>query len=244
MWGLFWCVFPEKSTYIIIFPSRHNESINDDKKTIFICCSRVSHAHFSLCWWRHNPLLMMSQLPDNCDAIMWIVVSNLSDVDFIQGDIHGLSCKKCMFFVLLYLFGLCVRCIQYIPWNMSMILFCFVLLWLYKSVDGVIIIDSLILFRVTSLALGQSYDCPSTSEVTLKLTDGNHSITKWITNQVKNSWDICMAYGYGAFVLVGCFNIKMLSYDVCRNSHGGDKKTYHLCGNSYPQCPIWGIAIQ
>ena len=66
--GLFWCLFPElrskegnkqqnntrvsaeavrhKSTYIILFLTRHNESINDDKKTILTHRSRDSLARF------------------------------------------------------------------------------------------------------------------------------------------------------------------------------------------------------
>ena len=61
---------------------------------IFTHHPRVSLTRFSFCWWRQNRLLMMSQWPDNCDAITWIVISNLLDVDFINGDIHGSSCKK------------------------------------------------------------------------------------------------------------------------------------------------------
>ena len=114
--GLFWCLFPElrsnegnryqnyprvsaetvrhESTYIILFLTRHNESINDYKNDEFYTSSRVALARFSFCWWRHNRLLMTSQWPDNCDAITWIVISNSLDIDFIHGDIHGRSCKK------------------------------------------------------------------------------------------------------------------------------------------------------
>ena len=38
----------------------------------------------------------------------------------------------------------------------------------YVSSKWICVIYLPILFRVTSLALGQSYDCPSASEVTLK----------------------------------------------------------------------------
>ena len=120
---LFWCLFPElrsnegnkhqnntwvsaetvhhKSTYINLFLTWHNESINDDKNDnlytyfpIFTHRPRVSLAWCSVCWWRHNRLLMTSQLPDNCDAVTWIVISNSLDIDFIHGDIHARSCKK------------------------------------------------------------------------------------------------------------------------------------------------------
>ena len=114
--GLFWCLFPElrsnegneyqnntrvsaetvrhKSTYIILFLTRHNESINEYKTTSFTHRPRVSLARFSFCWWRHNQLLMTSQWPDNCDAITWIVISNSLDIDYIHRDIHGQSCKN------------------------------------------------------------------------------------------------------------------------------------------------------
>ena len=114
--GLFWCLFPElrsnegnihqnntretlhhDSAYIILFLTRHNESINDDKNDDLYTSSRVSLARFSFCWWRHqNRLLMTSQWPGNCGAITWIVITNSLDIDFIHGDIHGRSCKKVM----------------------------------------------------------------------------------------------------------------------------------------------------
>ena len=65
--------------------------------TSFTYRPRVSLARFLFCWWRHNRLLMTSQWPDNCDVITWIVISNLLDIDFIHGDIHGRSCKKWLF---------------------------------------------------------------------------------------------------------------------------------------------------
>ena len=61
----------------------------------------------------------------------------------------------------------CMEDTEYIPWNMGTILLSFVFggyiskLWIY-------LINLPISFRVASLALGQSYDCPSASEVTLK----------------------------------------------------------------------------
>ena len=112
--GLFWCLFTEfrnegnkqqnntpvsvgtvrhESTYIILFLTRHNESMNDDNTTIFTHRTRVSVAR-SFCLSRHNRLLMTSQWPNNCDAITWIVISNSLDIPFIHGDIHGRSCKK------------------------------------------------------------------------------------------------------------------------------------------------------
>ena len=120
--GLFWCLFPElrstqgnknqnnprviaetvrhESTYIILFLTRYNESINDNATTIFTHRPRVSLTQFSFCWWHHNRLLMTSQWPDNCDAITWIVISNSLDIDFIHWNIHSRSCKKVNYWTL------------------------------------------------------------------------------------------------------------------------------------------------
>ena len=71
---------------------------------IFTHRPHVSFARFSFCWWRHNKLPMTTQWPDNWDAITWIGISNSLDNDFMQGDIHGRSCKnidKCII-ILLY----------------------------------------------------------------------------------------------------------------------------------------------
>ena len=119
--GLFWCTFPElgsnegnkhqnntrvstetvrhESTYIILFLTRHNDSINDAKNEDLHTSCRVSLARFMFCWWRHNRLAMTSQWPDNCDAITWMVISNELGVDFIHGDIHDRSCKKVWYFI-------------------------------------------------------------------------------------------------------------------------------------------------
>ena len=119
--GLFWCLFPElrsnegnkhqnntrvsawtvrhKSIYIILFLTRHKESINNAKTRIFTHNPRVSLARFTFCWWRHNPLAMTSQWPDNWDANTLQVISNSLDIDFIHGDIHGRSCKKLLYYI-------------------------------------------------------------------------------------------------------------------------------------------------
>ena len=67
------------------------------KMKIFTHCPCVSLAWFSFCWWHHNRSLMTSQWPDSCDAVTWIVISNLLDIVFIHGDVHGRSCKNYVF---------------------------------------------------------------------------------------------------------------------------------------------------
>ena len=74
--------------YIILFLTRHNESINDDKNydlhILFPCLTHSVDA-----------LLMMSQLIAD-DVTMtrqlWCDIS--SDINFIHRDIHGQLCKK------------------------------------------------------------------------------------------------------------------------------------------------------
>ena len=83
-----------ETTYIILFLTRHNESMNDDITGDDYASSPVSLSRFSFFWWRNNRLLMMSQRPDDCDAITWIVISNSLDIDVIHGDIHDRSCKN------------------------------------------------------------------------------------------------------------------------------------------------------
>ena len=57
---------------------------------------------------------------------------------------------------------------EYIPWNMHVVLLSFILLGLHSRFYQIHLIHLPIFFRVTSLALGQSYDFPSASDVTLK----------------------------------------------------------------------------
>ena len=79
--------------------------------------------------------------------------------------------------------------LQYIPWIMSMV---------YTSLCFIVVVyqnNLPISFRITSLALGQSCDCPSVSGVTLK-DMGKH--IKWIHKKPKQNvqehvhilWDI------------------------------------------------------
>ena len=82
------------STYITLFLTLHNQFVMTINTTGFTHRPRVSLARFSFCWWRHNRLLMTSQLPDNCDAITWIVISNSLDIDYIHDDVHGRWCKN------------------------------------------------------------------------------------------------------------------------------------------------------
>ena len=91
--GLFWCLFVElwsnqgnthnintsvsiyighhKRTYIILFLIWHDESINDEKMTIYTHQPCVSLDRFTFCWCHQNQLLMMSQVYHTiCDMCM------------------------------------------------------------------------------------------------------------------------------------------------------------------------------
>ena len=57
----------------------------------------------------------------------------------------------------------------------------------------VMVCFSPISFRVASLALGQSYDCPSASEATLK--DIGKNISTYNHNKTKHNKTVCIFYG-------------------------------------------------
>ena len=54
----------------------------------------VSLARFSFCWWRQKSIADDVTMTRQFDAITWIVISNLLNIDFIHGNIHDRSCKK------------------------------------------------------------------------------------------------------------------------------------------------------
>ena len=97
------------------------------------------------------------------------------------------------------------------------LILCFDSYWIH-------VIYSPIFFRVASLALGQSYDCPSASEATLK-SKGNHNHTQKPMNHMHISWDVFYAvsgsfralfsYCYTIIVYndaVGCTMFHLFSY--------------------------------
>ena len=113
---LFWCLFPElrsnegnkqqintrvsaytvrhKSTYIILFLTWHNESINnaknEDLHTSSPCLTRSLYVTLMTSQSIGDHVTMTRQLwREHVKAI-----SNSLDIDFIHGDIHGRSCKK------------------------------------------------------------------------------------------------------------------------------------------------------
>ena len=63
------------------------------KTMIFTHQPRVSLVRFTFCWWRHNRLLRTFQLPYNCDAITWIMISNsiVFTAIFMAGHVRNLS---------------------------------------------------------------------------------------------------------------------------------------------------------
>ena len=83
-----------ESTYMIVFLTRHTNPQTMKTTTVLAHRHNLSLALMTFCRWRHNWLLMTSQLRDNCDASTWIVIFNSLDIDFIHSDIHDRSCKK------------------------------------------------------------------------------------------------------------------------------------------------------
>ena len=91
------------SAYINLFLTWHNAPIYDDKKMIFtnrLCaCQLCLHCLDDItiyCWWHHIAIMW----PNNCDAIMWKVISNSFDIHLIHGNIHSCLCKElCTWFV-------------------------------------------------------------------------------------------------------------------------------------------------
>ena len=69
------------------------------KMMIFTHHLCVSLTQLTFCWWHHSWLLVTSQWSDNCDGIMWKVISNMLDIDFIHGDSPAVI-KKVIFIIM------------------------------------------------------------------------------------------------------------------------------------------------
>ena len=101
--GLFWYLFPKlwsnegiknqnntrvstetirhESVYIILFLTRHNKSINDDKNNnLYTLSQSLIRSVFALLVT--SQWIADAQWPDNCDVIMWRVVSNSLEIHF------------------------------------------------------------------------------------------------------------------------------------------------------------------
>ena len=104
----------------------------------------------------------------------------MSLIGWVQAYIYRISPEYCI--------------IHYIPWNIHLVLFHSDLLWLFHRFLVVNVMYLPIFFRVASLALGQSFDCPSASEVTLKNMSKwpapNHKKSPQNWKFVHISWDV------------------------------------------------------
>ena len=111
MRGLFWCLFPElrgnegnkyqnntpvsaetvrhESTYINLFLTRYNESINDAKNDDLYTSSQCLTRSVFVLLMTSQSIADDVKMTDNCDAIKWIVIFKSLDIDFIHGDING-----------------------------------------------------------------------------------------------------------------------------------------------------------
>ena len=83
--------------------------------------------------------------------------------------------------------------IQYIPRNMHTVLLCFALLWLSNRSSRIHMKYLSIFFRVALLALGQSLDCHSASEVSLM--DMGKSVKYITTTKHSKAKTVCIFLG-------------------------------------------------
>ena len=93
---------------------------------------------------------------------------------------YHISLDRCLFQV-----GprVCTIWVQYVLWNVHVVLLWIIFLWLYSVYHcswGIYVIIYLIYFWIVSLTHGQSYDCPSASEVTANALMPIVYIIRWI----------------------------------------------------------------
>ena len=82
---------------------------------------------------------------------------------------------------------------------------------------------SLIFFRVTSLALGQSYDCPSVSEVTLKdMVKSVGAKSQQGANHVNSSWEVLKIWLERKWNTLKCLSFKEFHKWLCYNLYNGE----------------------
>ena len=87
-----------ENTYFILFLTVHNETITDDKNDdLYTSSPCLTRPVFVL------PMTSQSIAEDvtmarQLNVITWIMISNLLDIGFIHGDIHGRSCKIWCFY--------------------------------------------------------------------------------------------------------------------------------------------------
>ena len=120
----------------------------------------------------------------SCKASTRKVISNSFYIDFIHGDTHDQSCKKCSF----YNFVITVYAKKHAHGSFFAVLCC-----------GYTLTDIPISIRLTSLALWQSNDCPSASKATLMNMD---KYFMWIHyerlhnhNKAKHNKTVCIFIG-------------------------------------------------
>ena len=111
---------------------------------------------------------------------------------------------------------------------MYTVLLCFVLLWLPTLSSRICATYQFIFSRVTSLALGQSYDCPSASEATQK------DMNKWIIviHLFISFWVASLALGHWELILwpqqnEAKHNLIHIPHPGCTLCHESAKEPVH-----------------
>ena len=103
--------------------------------------------------------------------------------------------------------------IQYIPRNMHTVLLCFALLWLCNRSYWIHMKYLLIFIRVTLLALGQSLDCHSASEVSLM---DMGKISQCITTTKHSKATIAFFSCCRKPVRVACIHFTVFLWDIAQ----------------------------
>ena len=144
-------------------------------------------------------------------CIPWFSIkgqSLLLSIDFVLNYLFLISTQDTMYMVSAQKFSLYV---QYVPQHIHMVLLCFILFWWYSWWIHELYLP--IFFRVASLALGQSYDCPSASEVTLNdMIKIDHQL---LITKLSNADTICIICGmYYMWALLICLYSIMTLLEV------------------------------
>ena len=155
-----------------IMLDHRGDAVNHDTKWPY------SMAKFYDYEWYNNPMNILINIFDAAVAKKLTLIDKQNDIrDW------NTSCFKGMWH---HYHDQCTACPLKFPW------FCCVLSCCGCTIDSM---WRLTLSRVSSLALGQSYDCPSASEVTLNdLSKINHYLITTNHNEAQFMWDLYLWY--------------------------------------------------
>ena len=129
--------------------------------------------------------------------------------------------------------------VQYIPRNMHTVLLCFALLWLCNRSQWIHMKYLSIFIRVALLALGQSLDCHSASEVSLM--DMGKSVN--VKPQQSTAKQKPCAYFLWYTVSVGCNYSSLLWYLLLEITKYSKVYIYTPCCLSFPTYALCFVCV-